>query len=131
MAAWMKYLHSSYPAVQDKKGVTLTLYAQSSDGTTITIGDVTTNGDTGAFSTQWVPPTESMYTITGVFLGDDSYWTSNGSTTLAVGPQQAAASASSSSSTTAAISIASLAAVVLGAIAIKKPFKKTKEETQQ
>lgn len=131
MSGWMQYLHSSFPVVTNKHGVTLTLYAQGSDGNTITIGDVTTNGDNGEFAMQWVPPAEGMYTITGVFLGDDSYWTSNGDTHLAVGPQ-AVAPTSSSSSTTAAISIASLAAVAVGAVVFqKRSFKNRREETRQ
>ena len=132
MGPWMEYLHAGMPAVQDKTGVTLTLYAEGSDGTTITIGDVTTNGDTGAFSTQWVPPKEGIYTITGVFLGDDSYWDSWGSTNLSVGPQATTSTTTSASTTTAAISIAMIAAVVIGAIVLKKqPFKNRKEETQK
>jgi len=133
MQGWMEYLHAGMPSVQDKTGVTLTLYAQGSDGSTITIGDVTTNGDTGAFATQWVPPAEGSYTITGVFLGDDSYWTSNGSTSLVVGAEQSTSTSSSNTTTaTASIAIAAIA-IGIGAIASKKlkVLNSNKEETAQ
>jgi outer membrane protein assembly factor BamB len=131
MGSWMEYLHSGMPLPPTKTGVPVTLYATSSSGTPITIDTVTTDGETGQFSTMWTPPTEDMYTISAVFDGDGSYWTSWGDTNLAVGPAPAVASITSSP-TTATITIATLAAVVIGAIVIqKRPLKNSRKETEQ
>jgi hypothetical protein len=127
----MEYLHCGMPEPAPKEGVPITLYAQAaSTGTTIELGTVTTNGDTGQFRLVWAPPTEDLYTITGTFLGDDSYWGSYGNTNLSVGPAPAVNS-TTTTTTTAAMTVAAMAAVVVGAVVIQKRPLRKKEETDQ
>jgi hypothetical protein len=128
MGAWMQYLHCGLPAppLDTMTGVPVTLYAKAeTTGTQFVIATVTTDADTGMFSYMWQPPTEDLYTITAIFNGDDSYWTSHESTTLAV------SKGSVSSNPTSAMTVATLATAVVGAIAIQKRPLRKKEETPQ
>jgi hypothetical protein len=129
MGPWMEYLHAGMPQPPyGMNGVSLTLYAESkTTGKSIELGTAMTSGDTGEFSFKWTPQDADLYKITGVFLGDESYWTSFGSTMLAVGPAVASAT---SGSTTAAMTITSVAAVVIGGIVIQKRGKNRREETE-
>jgi len=124
MQAWMEYLHAYMPLPTNMKGVTIELYATAqSTGKVLDLGPVTTNGDTGAFATAWVPPTEDLYTITGVFMGDDSYWTSHGSTTLAVGPQPVVSSIASGISVPSLSVVATATIVVVAIVMQKRPLR--------
>lgn len=94
MTAWMEYLVMQKPMPQTVKGVTVELYAIAEDGTTISIGTVTTdplNG--GIFSVLWTPPKEGIYIITAVFPGSKSYWDSYASTAIGVTAAPAPAAA--------------------------------------
>jgi hypothetical protein len=135
MDTWMQYLHSGFPDPGPGKiGVPVMLYAENEAGTTWEIGTTTTNGDYGSFGFRWTPPEEGLYTLTAIFLGDDSYWDSYGSAVLAVGSATASVSSitSGQSNTVLSIgSIATVAAIVVGTIVIKKRPVKKMEETEQ
>ena len=91
MKTQMEYLHMQKPigglyGNDVITGVPVTLMAMGSDGSTVDIGVVTTNGYYGTFSKTWTPPAEGDYEIIASFAGDDSYGTSAASTSISVGP---------------------------------------------
>jgi len=83
MTAWMEYLHMQQPCPDSVTGVPVDLYATCSDGSVISIGTVR-NDMTGQFAYLWTPPTEDVYKIVAVFVGDESYWSSYAETALGV-----------------------------------------------
>jgi hypothetical protein len=94
MATQMEYLHLQHPidGVDHKAvmtGVPVVLNAIGSDGSSINIGTVTTDGYYGTFSKSWTPPAQVDYKIIASFAGDDSYGSSSASTTMSVGPAPA------------------------------------------
>jgi hypothetical protein len=94
MATQMEYLHLQHPidGVDHKAvmtGVPVVLNAIGSDGSSINIGTVTTDGYYGTFSKSWTPPAQVDYKIIASFAGDDSYGSSSASTTVSVGPAPA------------------------------------------
>ena len=87
----MAYLHWQWPIDgfthnETITGVPVTLTALGSDGSSIDIGTVTTDGYYGTFSKTWTPPAEGDYKIIASFAGDDSYGSSGASTAISVGP---------------------------------------------
>jgi hypothetical protein len=87
----MDYLHMQLPidGIRHNEtimGVPVSLTAISSDGSSIDIGTVTTDGYYGTFSKSWTPPNEGDYNIIASFAGDDSYGSSGASTAVSVGP---------------------------------------------
>jgi hypothetical protein len=80
------------------------------------------------FAMQWVPPEEGLYTITGTFLGDDSYWDSWGTTTLAVNGM---ASTPTALSTLSAASVVTVVAAAFAFLVLRKPFSKKEEVAVQ
>jgi subtilase family serine protease len=70
-------------------GVPVTLTAIDSDYNVIDIGTTTTNGYGGTFGMAWTPTKEGTYTIYASFAADDSYGSSQATTTVAVGPAPA------------------------------------------
>jgi outer membrane protein assembly factor BamB len=91
MSTWMDYLHMQLPidGIRHNEtimGVPVSLTAISSDGSSIDIGTVTTDGYYGTFSKSWTPPNEGDYKIIASFAGDDSYGSSGASTAVSVGP---------------------------------------------
>ena len=76
MTGQMEYLHMNRPAPTNTTGVLVTLVATAADGTTISIGQTTSNAQ-GHFTFQWTPPDAKLYTISATFAGDDSYWSSS------------------------------------------------------
>jgi hypothetical protein len=90
MSTWMAYLHHQWPIDgfshnETISGVPVTLTALGSDGSSIDIGIVTTDGYYGTFSKTWTPPAEGDYKIIASFTGDDSYGSSGASTAVSVG----------------------------------------------
>ncbi len=99
MTAWMEYLHmqqplpegtSTYqfysagtPTTFSGKGVTVKLTAIDANGNSQDIGTATSDS-TGYFSTSWTPPSTGKYTILANFDGSNSYYPSNGETSLLV-----------------------------------------------
>ncbi len=91
MTTQMEYLHmqQSISGLWNNEtitGVPVTLTALSSDGASINIGTVTTDGYYGTFSKSWTPPNEGDYKIIASFAGDDSYGSSSASTAVSIGP---------------------------------------------
>jgi hypothetical protein len=91
MSTWMAYLHDQWPIDgfthnETITGVPVTLTALGTDGSSIDLGTVTTDGYYGTFSKTWTPPTEGDYKIIASFMGDDSYVSSSASTAVSVGP---------------------------------------------
>ncbi|MGE5637678.1 MAG: PQQ-binding-like beta-propeller repeat protein, partial [Chloroflexota bacterium] len=91
MSTWMAHLHWQWPIDgflhnETITGVPVILTALQSDGSSIDIGTVTTDGYYGTFSKTWTPPGEGDYKIIASFAGDDSYGSSAASTAISVGP---------------------------------------------
>ena len=91
MTLQMEYLHRQLPIDglwhnETMTGVPVTLTAIRSDGTSVDLGTVTTNGYYGTFSKTWTPSQEGDYEIIASFLGDASYASSAASTAISVGP---------------------------------------------
>jgi outer membrane protein assembly factor BamB len=84
MSAWLEYLHMQQPMPTDTTGVPVHLYACHSNGTAYEIGTVTSDGQ-GYFKCKWTPPNEDFYYVSANFMGDESYYSSWNTTTLAVG----------------------------------------------
>jgi hypothetical protein len=91
MKTWMEYLHIQQPIDgiwhnETVNGVPVVLTAIGSDGSSVDIGTVTTDGYYGTFSKSWTPPNEGDYNIIASFAGDDSYGSSSAATAVSVGP---------------------------------------------
>jgi hypothetical protein len=91
MSTWMAYLHWQWPIDgfthnETITGVPVSLTALASDGSSIDIGTVTTDGYYGTFSKTWAPPAEGDYKVLASFAGDESYGSSSASTAVSVGP---------------------------------------------
>jgi outer membrane protein assembly factor BamB len=90
MSAWMGYLHLMRPKPTNATGVTVTLTAIASDGSSIPIG--TAQSDTsGVFATMWTPPSEGTYRIVASFEGSESYFPSSAETAIGVATMPTAA----------------------------------------
>jgi hypothetical protein len=94
MTTQMEYLHRQMPIAglwnnETITGVPVTLTAIKSDGNSINIGTVTTEGYYGTFSKAWTPPEEGEYKIVASFEGDESYGSSGAASGLTVGPAPA------------------------------------------
>jgi len=66
-------------------GVPIMLTAIDPNGNAVTIGNVTTDGYTGAYGFTWNPDKVGQYQITATFEGDDSYGSSFATTYVSVG----------------------------------------------
>ncbi|HLN44551.1 MAG TPA: hypothetical protein VK209_02470, partial [Candidatus Sulfotelmatobacter sp.] len=91
MRTQMEYLHLQMPIDglwhnETVTGVPVTLTALGSDGSSINIGTITTDGYYGTFSQTWTPSKEGDYKIIASFAGDDSYGSSSATTAISVGP---------------------------------------------
>jgi hypothetical protein len=91
MTTQMQYLHMQQPIDglwhnETITGIPVSLTALRSDGSSVDLGTVTTDGYYGTFSKTWTPPDEGDYTIIATFAGDDSYGSSAASTAITVGP---------------------------------------------
>jgi hypothetical protein len=95
MTAQMEYLHMQQPKPTNVTGVPVTLTALKSDGTSVTIGTVTSNAY-GTYTYQWNPTDQDTYTIVATFQGDDSYYSSYATAQVNVGPATTTSSASPS-----------------------------------
>jgi len=87
MKAWMEYVYMQQPRPDKVEGVKVKLYAINEKGTSVYIGETTTdplNG--GIFSFSWSPQQPGTYTITALFEGSESYWRSYSSTAVTVTP---------------------------------------------
>ena len=85
MSAWMEYLYMQRPKPTDATGVSVVLTAYGPDGEPIDIGTTTTDAN-GKYGYTWNPPDEGTYHITASFEGSESYYRSEDTTYLTVGP---------------------------------------------
>lgn len=99
MTGQMEYLHVNRPAPTNTTGVPVTLYATAPDGTSIPIGETTSDAQ-GHFSIQWTPPDAKLYKITANFTGDNSYWGSSAIADINVIASSGSTTTTSSSPTT-------------------------------
>ncbi len=81
MATQMEYLHMQHPIDGFYHNLTITgvpvsIDAIDSNGNSVHIGDVTTEGYSGTFGIEWQPEIAGKYQITATFMGDDSYGSS-------------------------------------------------------
>jgi hypothetical protein len=89
MSAWMEYLYMQQPKPTNATGVTVHLTALDPNGNTQDIDTVVTDID-GNFATTWTPPVPGIYTIKASFDGSGSYFSSYGTTSLAIAQAPAA-----------------------------------------
>jgi len=108
MTAWMEYLHMMRPKPTNVTGVTVKLTATGPDGTTVDIGSTTSTVD-GQYAFAWTPSDEGLYWIKASFEGTESYFSSEASTAINVGP--AAASPTQTVSPTDSVPTSSPSAV--------------------
>lgn len=80
--AWMAYLQMQQ-SMPMATGVQVTLTAYASDGSSIPIGTVTTDGS-GMFKKSWTPTVEGEYTILASFAGTQAYGDSYAETAVVV-----------------------------------------------
>jgi outer membrane protein assembly factor BamB len=125
MSAWMEYLHMQKPMPTNATGVTITLTAVDSSGTSTVIG-TTTSDLSGNFAYTWTPQTEGTYQIVASFGGSKSYYASSNETAVAVtasgsSPSVSAAPSSSSPSTSTSPSTATSASASVSPSAMTQP----------
>jgi hypothetical protein len=108
MSAWMNYIHMQKPQPMgpegftpnqsvDITGVPVMLTATAPDCSTISIGEVTSDGY-GYFMKSWTPPNTGDYKIQATFTGSNSYWSSTAETGVTVTSSSTSPSASLPSS---------------------------------
>jgi outer membrane protein assembly factor BamB len=112
---WMEYLYMQKERPASVTGVPVKLTAVGSDGSTIEIGTVTSDGS-GLFKKTWTPSAEGEYTITATFYGTESYGNSYATTAVVVSAATATAAAASGTSVDIYIIVATI--VILIAIAL-------------
>ena len=77
------------PKPTNATGVSVHLTAYGPDGNPIQIGATTTDTN-GKYGLTWTPSAEGTYHITATFEGTDSYFSSEDTTYLAIGPAASA-----------------------------------------
>jgi hypothetical protein len=79
MSVWMDYLYMQNSTLINTppacNGVPVSLTAVDSNGNSVTIGTVTSDGS-GNFMYQWTPTTPGLYKVYATFGGSDSYFSS-------------------------------------------------------
>ncbi len=90
MTTQMEYLHRQMPIDglwhnETLTGVQVVLTAIRSDGSSVDLGTVTSDGYDGTFSKTWTPTEEGDYRIIASFAGDGSYASSMASTSVSIG----------------------------------------------
>ena len=88
MSAWMEYLYQQRPKPTNATGVRVHLTAYDPNGNFQDIGTTTSTAD-GKYGITWTPPVSGTYYVTATFEGSNSYYSSEDSTYLAVGPAPA------------------------------------------
>jgi hypothetical protein len=91
-AEWMQYLYMQKPMPTNATGVKVTLFATGPDGQTNQIGEPVSDRN-GMYYLKWAPDQVGTYTVSAVFQGSDSYWSSSASTAIGVDPAGAAPTA--------------------------------------
>jgi len=90
MTQWMEYLHMQHTIPADVKGVSVSLDTFDPNNNFVHIGDVTTDGYSGAFGYTWEPEVPGQYRVTATFMGDGSYGSSFATTFVSVDEAPAA-----------------------------------------
>ena len=85
IAGYMEYVYMQKPLSADLKGVSVVLTATNTNGQTTTIGTAITDIN-GKYALSWTPPTQDTYHITANFQTTNSYWGSQDTTYITVGP---------------------------------------------
>ncbi len=85
MDEWMAYLYMQQPKPTNATGVTVKLTAIDPNGNLQDIGTATTDTN-GKYGIAWAPQIEGIYHITASFEGSNSYYRSEDTTYLIVGP---------------------------------------------
>jgi hypothetical protein len=92
MDEWMAYLYMQQPKPTDATGVTVKLTATDANGVQKDIGTTTTDMN-GKYGIAWTPTSKGTYHITALFEGSNSYYSSEDTTYIDVGPAAASPSA--------------------------------------
>ncbi|MFC1487872.1 PQQ-binding-like beta-propeller repeat protein [Thermoproteota archaeon] len=90
METQMQYIHLQMPidgihGDVTIMGVPVTLTVVGSDGSSVILNTVTTDGYSGTFGYTWTPTAEGIYKIIASFESDDSYGSSSATTWVTVG----------------------------------------------
>ena len=91
MGPWMEYLYMQKPIPENATGVQVKLTAVDANGVSHDVGTATTDNH-GNSGISWTPTEEGIYHITAEFEGSNSYFSSDATTYVAVGPSSAVAS---------------------------------------
>lgn len=83
MGEWMAFKYQQQPCPDQAAGVPVKLQAIASDGTSIDLGSVTSDGY-GLFKKMWIPQNAGEYTIVATFQGTNSYGSSYSETAIGV-----------------------------------------------
>jgi hypothetical protein len=83
MTEWMNYMQMQKPMPTNVQGVQVVLTATAPDGSTVDIGQTTSDGY-GYFQFSWTPPSTGNYKIQATFAGSQSYWSSTAETGITV-----------------------------------------------
>jgi outer membrane protein assembly factor BamB len=83
MTSWMEYLHMQKAQPANVQGVPVLLTATAPDGSTINIGETTSDGY-ASFAYLWTPPGTGIYKVQATFAGSESYWSSTAETNVGV-----------------------------------------------
>ena len=79
MSVWMDYLYMQNATLLNAppncNGVPVSLTAVDSNGNSVNIGTVTSDGS-GSFASQWTPTTPGLYQVYATFGGSNSYYSS-------------------------------------------------------
>jgi len=82
---WMEYLYMQKPIPENATGVQVKLTAFDSSGTSYDVGTAATDTN-GKYGIAWTPPAEGTFHIMAEFLGTNSYYNSDDTTYVVVGP---------------------------------------------
>jgi len=122
MGTYMAHLKEQQPVnMANIAGVTVTLSATAPDGSTINIGEATSDSS-GYFSTSWSPANNGMYRIKANFAGTASYGSSFAITSiLAVTAQEQQGTAATTNTDTYILisTVAVIIVVILAALFIR------------
>jgi len=92
MGPWMEYLYMQKPKPEDTTGVNVKLTAVNCEsGSQYDIGTAVTDGN-GNYGYSWMPPDQGTYYVMAEFEGSDSYFASDATAYVAVGPSAPVAS---------------------------------------
>ncbi len=83
MTQWMEYLYMQHPIPTNATGVPVKLRAIDSNGVSQDIGAATSDIK-GNYAISWTPPATGIFTIVATFAGTNSYYNSEGETSLLV-----------------------------------------------